>query len=164
MSTSTPEQVTTPTSELNPNLQTAADLVTNHAAETTTPEPNRLDAVIDAAALVDVVQALVDARWGYLSTITGVDLGVEADQLEMLYHFCEGADILTLRVRVPRCGGVVPSVCGAIPSASMYERELIEMFGITVTDTPNAERLFLPEDWPDGVYPLLKDFSMDQLS
>ena len=32
--------------------------------------------------------ALVDARWGYLAAITGLDLGVEAGQFEVLYHFC----------------------------------------------------------------------------
>ncbi|MBK8901102.1 MAG: nickel-dependent hydrogenase large subunit [Anaerolineaceae bacterium] len=32
------------------------------------------------------------------------------------------------------------------------------MFGITVTDTPHTEHLFLPDDWPAEVYPLRKDF------
>jgi Ni,Fe-hydrogenase III component G len=32
------------------------------------------------------------------------------------------------------------------------------MFGNTVAGTPNTARLFLPDEWPDGVYPLRKDF------
>ena len=56
----------------------------------------------------------------------------------------------------------VPSVCAIIPSASFFERELIEMFGITVDGTPNRDRLFLPDDWPQGVYPLRKDFKMEE--
>ena len=32
------------------------------------------------------------------------------------------------------------------------------MFGMTITGTPNTEKLLLPDDWPDGVYPLRKSF------
>ena len=145
-------------------LHEAQVLVQPWAQEVTTPEPPRLDAVIEPGDLLAAVKALRDAGWGYLSAITGVDLGVEDGQLEVLYHFSEGAAILTLRVRVSREGSPsVPSIYGLIPSVSFYEREIQEMFGITVENTPNKDRLFLPEDWPDGVYPLRKDFSMDQL-
>jgi Ni,Fe-hydrogenase III component G len=53
---------------------------------------------------------------------------------------------------------VIPTVCNLIPSAIFFERELIEMFGITVEGTPNTDHLFLPDEWPEGVYPLRKDF------
>ena len=39
----------------------------------------------------------------------------------------------------------------------------MEMFGVTVVDTPNPDRLFLPDEWPAGVYPLRKDFSIELL-
>jgi Ni,Fe-hydrogenase III component G len=35
------------------------------------------------------------------------------------------------------------------------------MLGLTVTGTPDPSRLFLPDDWPDGVYPLRKDFVVE---
>jgi len=38
-----------------------------------------------------------------------------------------------------------------------YERELLEMFGVAVTGLADTSHLFLPDGWPDGVYPLLKD-------
>jgi NADH:ubiquinone oxidoreductase subunit C len=117
-----------------------------------------LTLVITPDDLLDAVQILFDARWGYLATITGTDLGAESGQMEVLYHFCEGAAVLTLCVMVDRATAVVPTVCRIIPSASFYERELSEMFGITVHQTPNTDRLFLPDEWPVGVYPLRKDF------
>jgi Ni,Fe-hydrogenase III component G len=43
--------------------------------------------------------------------------------------------------------------------ATLYERELIEMFGITIEGTPNTDKLLLPDDWPAGVYPLRKEFT-----
>jgi Ni,Fe-hydrogenase III component G len=78
--------------------------------------------------------------------------------MEVLYQFCEGAAVLTLRVMIDRESAVIPTVCCLIPSASFFERELGEMFGITIEGTPNTERLFLPDEWPVGVYPLRKDF------
>ena len=53
----------------------------------------------------------------------------------------------------------VPSVCGLVPAATLYERELGEMFGVTVEGTPVTDHLLLPDSWPQGVYPLRKSFS-----
>jgi Ni,Fe-hydrogenase III component G len=54
----------------------------------------------------------------------------------------------------------VPSICSVIPAASFFERELAEMLGVVIADAPDSNRLFLPDDWPDGVYPLRKDFAV----
>lgn len=142
-------------------IETAAALLSAWAAETSQPEPDRLDAVVPREKLLAAVQTMVDARWGYLAAITGLDLGVEAGLFEVLYHFCSEAAVTTLRVPVPRDDAWVPSIYAIIPSVSFYERELMEMFGINVEGTPNTDRLFLPDDWPAGVYPLRKDFKME---
>jgi len=126
------------------------------------PAPDRVDATIPADKLLDAASALIKDEWSYLTTITGLDLGVEAGEMAFLYHFSAGALLVTLRVHVPRSKPTIPSVCEVIPTASFYERELIEMFGVTITGTPSTERLFLPEDWPAGVYPLRKDFDLSQ--
>ena len=139
-------------------LQTASALLAPWTAETQNPYPNRVDVTLPPGDLISGVRALVDAQWGYLSAVTALDLGVEAGIIEVLYHFCSEAAILTLRVRTPRSEACVPSVCAYLPYASLYERELIEMFGIRVEGTPDTSRLFLPDDWLDGVYPARKDF------
>lgn len=144
-------------------LQAARELLGTWVQEELTFQPERVDVIIEKADLLAAIQAVIDVEWGYLITITGVDLGVEDGRLEVLYHFGSGAAVLTLRVRIPRGGTPdIPSVYHLIPSVSFYERELQEMFGIVVENTPNSDRLFLPEDWPDGVYPLRKDFSPEQ--
>ncbi|MCX6068730.1 MAG: nickel-dependent hydrogenase large subunit, partial [Chloroflexi bacterium] len=48
------------------------------------------------------------------------------------------------------------------PPASFFERELQEMLGFLVTGLDISERLFLPDDWPEGVYPMRADFSLEQ--
>lgn len=140
-------------------LQTAKTLLARWAEETETPEPNRLDVRLATADLLSAVKMLQGTEWGYLAAITGLDLGADAGELEVLYHFCAGAAVVTLRVRTPRAAPTLPSVCAIIPSASFYERELSEMLGVTVVGTPDPARLFLPDDWPEGVYPLRKDLA-----
>ncbi len=139
-------------------LAKAEELLTPWSKGSNRPEPNRLDMVVESGDLLAAVKALKGEKWGYLSNITGLDGGVESGKLEVLYHFCSGAAVTTLRVPLPRLGGCVPSICDLIPAAGFFEREMAEMFGVTVSGSPDNSRLFLPDDWPDGVYPLLKDF------
>jgi Ni,Fe-hydrogenase III component G len=139
-------------------LEQGVQLVGSGASAQATPEPGRIDLTVEPADLIAAMRELTGAHWGYLSAITGLDLGPEAGRMEVLYHFCHRAAVLTLRVPVPRENPVVPSVCGVIPSASFFERELMEMFGIACEGTPDPRRLFIADDWPEGVYPLRKDF------
>ncbi len=144
-------------------LESAGQLVETWAAGTERPEPNRLDVIIEPKNLPAAAEALHQARWGYLITITGLDKGPEETDLEALYHFCHNEAVLTLRVQVPKTDASVPSLCDIIPSASLIEREVSEMFGITVVGTPDPSHLFLPDEWPDDQYPLRKDFIADAL-
>lgn len=129
------------------------------------PEPNRLDVTLTSSQdLLPIVVALRVKRLGFLSAISGLDTGAEDGMLEVLYHFCVAAAVITLRVRLPRENAVVHSLSEVIPSAEVFERELSEMFGVTVTALPNPEYLYLPDDWPEGIYPLRKDFDPKVLS
>jgi len=137
----------------------------NWVTEIERPEPNRLDATLSSVDdLLPIVAALRVKRLGYLAAITGLDLGVEADELEVLYHFCVRVAVITLRVRLSREGASVPTLSEIIPSAEPYERELSEMFGVTVTGLRTSEHLYLPDDWPPATYPLRKGFDPPPLS
>lgn len=141
-------------------LQLASDILTNWAWETeaSRPEPNRLDVWLSTPDdLVPMVVGLRVKRLGYLTAITGLDEGPEADQVEVLYHFCTGEAIVTLRVRLARENPAVPTLSEIIPSAEVFERELAEMLGVTIQGLRYPDHLYLPEDWPDGVFPLRKD-------
>ena len=143
-------------------LDTAQQLLTAWAQAATKPAPNRLDVPLTASDLLAAVQALRQARWGFLTAITGLD-DVKANEIEVLYHFVNGAANVNLRVRIPRDNAELPSVCSLIPGATFFERELSEMFGIVVVGTPTPDRLFLPDEWPTNAPPLRKDFVMPQL-
>ena len=143
-------------------LAQAEQLLAAWNKETIHPESNRLDVVIVADDLRAAVIALHDAHWGYLSAITGLDLGTASAQLEALYHFCNGPAVASLRVRLPRDQAILPSIADIIPPTSFFERELQEMLGFTFSGLNISARLFLSDDWPEDVYPLRADFTLDQ--
>jgi ech hydrogenase subunit E len=148
---------------IDQDLNQAEVLLTAWTKESSRPDPTRLDAVILADDLRAATRSMHDSSWGYLSAITGLDLGPENGQLEVLYHFCKGPAITTLRVRQSReHQAVVPSIADIIPPASFFERELQEMLGFSITGLNNNNRLFLPDDWPEGVYPMRADFTKEQ--
>jgi NADH:ubiquinone oxidoreductase subunit C len=157
-------------------LQKAEQALAAWSLETTRPEDFRLDVRVSPDNLLKAAKAILDLDLFYLSTITGldnlkpVDPGAPApaaaenpappdDSLESLYHFSCMAAVCTLRVKVPRTAPSLPSICSLIPSATLYERENMDMFGFEFVGTPNTDRLLLSEDWPKGVYPLRKDFT-----
>ncbi|HHY88654.1 MAG TPA: NADH-quinone oxidoreductase subunit C [Chloroflexi bacterium] len=145
-------------------LQQAEELLKPWAKEVSRPEDNRLDVRIEREDLLAAVDALIlKAHRGYLAAITGLD-HPEDEQVELVYTFPDMAALVNLRVSVPYADAQVPTLCDLIPSATLYERELMEMFGVTVVGTPDPARLLLSDDWPEGVYPLRKSFTgFDQL-
>ena len=144
-------------------LARAEALLEPWLAKTERPTDTRLDIWLLPADLLPVVATLVAGEWGYLAAITGLDPGLATGQLHVLYHFAEGAAVVTLRVATPRDAAAVPTIRPLIPLAAMYEQELIEVLGVAVIGAPERGRLFLADDWPVGVYPLRKDFQPEQL-
>lgn len=135
------------------------------ATEVSRPRPDRLDVNVKVLdELIPIIVGLRVKRLGYLSAIVGIDLGAEANELEVLYYFCPENAIITLRVRIPREHATLPSLCDIISSAEVFEREIREMFGIEITGLHTTAHLYLPDDWPDGVYPLRKGFDPAVLS
>lgn len=130
------------------------------------PDPERVDVYLPAERVADATQTFLEAGGWHLSAITGLDLPQTEDYeggTELLYHFCSGPFVVTLRIRVTYGEPVAPTICGLIPSATLYEREAMEMFGVIFDGTPDRARLLLSDDWPDGVYPMRKSFTkLDQ--
>ncbi|MFI5416683.1 MAG: NADH-quinone oxidoreductase subunit C [Nitrososphaerales archaeon] len=52
-----------------------------------------------------------------------------------------------------------PTLTQYIPSASLYEREIKDMFGLIPKGSPDQRPLLL-HSWPEGNYPLRKDFDI----
>lgn len=148
-------------------LRIASQLTEEWLFETTTkkPEPNRLDVYVKHIEdLVPIAVGLRVQGLGYLAAITGMDYGPEAGKMEVLYHFCTGEATVTLRVDRPREDASVPTMTEIIPGAEAFERELSEMFGMTIDGLRNPLRLYLPDDMPEDIHPLRKDISEEEVA
>lgn len=140
-------------------LLTARLLVEDLSEKVDIPEPDRIDFYLkEEKNIITAAAGLRVKRLGYLAAITGLDPGELQEELEVLYHFCSGFVTITLRIKIPKVAPIVHTLTEIIPGAEPYERELSEMYGITVIGLRNPEHLYLPDDWPAGVYPLRKDF------
>jgi len=115
---------------------------------------------LDRNLLKPAVKKLIDIRFPHFAVIAGNDLG---DEIELLYIMSVfygtkfGEYMVTFGIRLPKTDLTVPTITDLIPGALLSEREKQEFFGITVTDIPDGRRLFLPDDFPQGVYPWRKD-------
>jgi membrane-bound hydrogenase subunit beta len=126
------------------------------AGEITNPAPQRIFLSVAAPSLVPAIAKLKsDLGITHLSTISGVDLG---ETFELLYHFGHEEGNLNVRTQIPKAAPRLPSICTVIPGAVLYEREIQDMFGIVVEGIPDGRRLLLSDDWPEGQYPLRKDW------
>ena len=118
--------------------------------------PRRIFVAVARDNIKPVLQWLKDELGYYhISTVTGLDSG---ENFEVLYHVTAGDVEITVRSTVPKSDPHVPTVTGILPGAILYERELQDMFGLVIDDIPDPRRYVLPEDWPEGVYPLRKDY------
>ena len=129
---------------------------------TAVPRERRIFVYIKSKALKNVVKYLVkELKFKHLSTITGVDSGAE---IEVVYHLAyQGSIELSLGLTVPKKNPSVPTVTDLIPGAVLYEREVHDLLGVNFEGHPDLSPLVLPEGWPQDVYPLRKEHSLEQL-
>ena len=97
-----------------------------------------------------------------LSCVTGVDNGVEAGTMEVIYHLYSIPfnHSLALKVMLPRENPEVESVVSIWKSANWLEREVYDMFGISFKNHPDLRRILMPSDWKG--YPLRKDYKHEE--
>lgn len=72
----------------------------------------------------------------------------------------EHALLLTIKTLIDPKNMELPSICTMVPAAALYEREINDLFGIVPVGHPNAKRLVFHGNWPDGQFPLRKEFDL----
>ena len=78
------------------------------------------------------------------------------------YVFADRAKGLLLVIKTPVDPErmEIPSLSQDIPAAATYEREIKDLFGIIPVGHPNPKRLVFHGNWPEGEYPLRKQFPL----
>jgi NADH-quinone oxidoreductase subunit C len=99
----------------------------------------------------------------FLSSLTGVDYGVEAGRFGVVYHLASIPYKTQLTLKVSKENNrdhenlpVFPSITSVYRTADWHEREAYDLTGIFFEGHPDLRRILLPDDW-EG-YPLRKDY------
>jgi len=129
--------------------------------ESKVPRERRALVTIERDKLRDAVRYLRD-REGltHITTISGVDVG---EEIEVIYHLTKKDLSLALKVKVSMDEPVVDSIVDILNGAPLYEREVHDLLGVVFKGHPNLKRLILPDEWPEGVYPLRKKWDIDKI-
>ncbi len=115
---------------------------------------------IDKSIFKSFIEHLCNLTYPHLAVCSGNDLG---NQIELVYSFSiyYGKHLqeisLNVGVEVPKSKPEIETICDWIPGALITEREKQEMLGIKIIGIPDNRRLFLPDDFPENVYPWRKD-------
>jgi len=126
---------------------------------------NKVDIFAKSKKRVYVSVSIDDAKdvIGYLFRILGARMSIATGidtrtGVELLYHmaFDKHDLVVTVRTMVGKPELKMPTLTDIIPAANWIEREIHEMLGVDFIGHPNLERLLLPDDWEEGVYPFRK--------
>ena len=124
---------------------------------------NQVTVTVKTDCLPDAVAYLYYQRDGWLPMMVGNDERSINGTYAVYYILSmEGEDrgFVTVRAEVDPATMEYPSVTPLVPACVWSEREVRDMFGLVPVGLPDKRRLVLPDDWPEGLYPLRKD-SMD---
>ncbi|HEY9006687.1 NADH-quinone oxidoreductase subunit C [Ohtaekwangia sp.] len=110
------------------------------------------------ATICTVLHEDAGAYFDMLSCVTGIDNGVQAATMEVVYNLYSIPYNFQLMIRVmlPRENPIADSVTHIWKSADWMEREVFDMYGIIFQNHPDLRRILMPADW-EG-YPLRKDY------
>jgi len=128
--------------------------------ETRIARVRRIFLTVKVEALKAAVNHLAAQGFKHITTISGIDLG---DSIGVVYHLDREGLQLSVKVVVPENNPVLSTITDIIPGAVLYEREVHDLLGVVFEGHPDLSRLVLPEKWPDGLYPLRKKHSVEDI-
>lgn len=132
---------------------------------------NRIKVQVSAENLVELMQFIAnELNFSTLESVAGVDWETH---FEVVYHVDRwDGDPTVIQVHVKledRDNPEVPSITSIWASANWHEREVFDLYGITITNHPNLKRLLLPEDWDEfehkhisELYPMRKSYKLPE--
>lgn len=93
--------------------------------------------------------------------LTAVDFSDKENKIELNYFFSIPQDKknLIIKTELDASCPTIFSISDIIPAILWAERECNDLFGITFEGHPDPRKLVLPDDWPQNLHPLRKNFS-----
>lgn len=121
------------------------------------PSDKRVYFEVDSQVIPDTARLLFNDLGARLQTASGVDAPGE---MEILYHWAlDRIGLLAVcRTRIDRERPEIASITAICPAAEWIEREMWELLGISFPGHPDLRHLLLQDDWPEGKFPLRRDY------
>jgi Ni,Fe-hydrogenase III large subunit/Ni,Fe-hydrogenase III component G len=127
-------------------------------------EPDVLWFRIDRQMLRTATVVLLKELKARFLISAGTDLRAQEKGYGILHLFSldrEGV-FLALDCLVPEWEERIDSITPLIPGADWSERECRDAVGVEARGHPDPRRLILPDDWPEGAFPLRRDFPYNE--
>src|SRR5208282_4530749 len=126
----------------------------------TQPSADTLHFKIEKRAMRAVVDALVNKLQARFMISVGTDTRSLSGDFAVLHLFSLDREHLYVLLESPVSEEdlKIESITDIIPGANWAEREFRDAVGVCPEGHPDPRRLLLADDWPEGVYPLRRDF------
>ncbi len=130
--------------------------------DVTEQNPRRGWVRVDPARIREASRTMFSEQKARLATVSGLEV---RDGIDILYHWCFDSEhyIVTLKALAARPSMEIDSVGQDLPAANWIEREMHDLLGARFRGHPDMRRLILADDWPEGAYPLRRDFHVPKV-
>ena len=148
-------------------FETSAQLIENLKAKFPTdilscrePVPKKVYLEISGKAIQSIAGYLFRDLGARFNTIVGIDRRPTHQDFQTTHIFSLDADkmFVLLQASLDRNQPQIDSITPIIPGANWAEREIQDLLGIRVNLHIDPRRLALPDDWPENLHPLRRDF------
>ncbi|MCL2832432.1 MAG: NADH-quinone oxidoreductase subunit C [Treponema sp.] len=118
----------------------------------------RIWADVPREKFLEVLRFLRDELNFYsLCSVTGLDCG---EHFQLVYNLAEtGGIVFGLKEIAPKTDPVFDTATDLYKGGVLYELEASNLLGLTIRGIPGDIRYPLPDSWPQGQYPLRKDWT-----
>ncbi|HEX8993989.1 MAG TPA: NADH-quinone oxidoreductase subunit C [Candidatus Paceibacterota bacterium] len=128
---------------------------------TTAQQGDTFSFEVPASEIVDIAKTLHKEHSLQLLLITAVDEREQSGAFKIFYIFGAPKDHIFIAPYITATDEF-PSITPAIHEAMLHERKIASFFGLTPIGHPELRSIILHENWPQGAYPLRKDFKWNE--
>jgi len=123
------------------------------------PVPGIIYITINTSFISSACRYLFEQGARFVTSVA-TDRIAQSNRVEVSHIFSFDEDRLTVvaKGQASTSNLSIDSISPVIPGANWAERECHDMVGIDFIGHPDPRRLALADDWPEGIYPLRRDF------
>jgi NADH-quinone oxidoreductase subunit C len=117
----------------------------------------RVYLTVDKSDIPGICRYMYEELGGRLAIASGID---SRSGIEILYHFMfpKEHQMISLKTKVAKPSPEIESIGAFYPAANWIEREIYDILGVVFKNHPDPRRILMADDWPEGDYPLRREF------